>query len=293
MQPGHPETPLRLTNTIDYLSACGLIEELTLVKARPIATSSLRLAHNSNYIETIEAIDPGDGLAQIDPDTAMNRHSRRAAQLAAGAVSNAVTDVLNGRFGRAFCAIRPPGHHAEEAQGMGFCIYNSIAIAALEALQIHKLDRVAILDFDVHHGNGTVDIFASDPRVLVCSTFQHPFYPNRHTATVADNIVNCPLAAGSGPREFRGAVEQHWGPALARHDAQLILVSAGFDAHALDPVGGLCLREADFRWVTQFICAAAATTSCGGRIVSALEGGYALDALARSVTSHIEGLLED
>ncbi len=293
MQPTHPETPLRLTNTMAYLAACGLSEELMLIEARPIATASLRRAHNSDYVETIEQIDPGDGLVQIDADTAMNCHSHRAAQLAAGATSDAVAHVLNGRCMRAFCAIRPPGHHAEEGQGMGFCIYNNIAIAAIEALQVHALERVAILDFDVHHGNGTVDIFASDPRVLVCSTFQHPFYPNRHTDTRADNIVNCPLALGSGSSEFRGAVERHWGPALARHDAQLILVSAGFDAHALDPVGGLCLREPDYRWVTEFICAAAATTSCRGRIVSALEGGYAIDALARSVAAHIEGLLED
>jgi acetoin utilization deacetylase AcuC-like enzyme len=226
-------------------------------------------------------------------DTAICPDSYDVAMDAVGSSIAVVDAVLADTVKNAFCAIRPPGHHASAERGMGFCIFNSIAIAALVALQIHKLDRVAILDFDVHHGNGTVDIFASDPRVLVCSTFQHPFYPNRHTATIADNIVNCPLATGSGSREFRGAVERYWGPALARHDAQLILVSAGFDAHALDPVGGLCLREADFRWVTQFICAAAATTDCGGRIVSVLEGGYALDALARSVASHIEGLLED
>jgi acetoin utilization deacetylase AcuC-like enzyme len=204
-------------------------------------------------------------------------------------VADAVTALLAGDDTRAFCAVRPPGHHAEAGMAMGFCFYNNVAVGAVTALEHADVDRVAILDFDVHHGNGTVDIFRDTPEVLVCSSFQHPFYPYRHTNLRRPNIVNTPLAAGCSSAAFRQAIERDWLPALAAHRPQLILVSAGFDAHQLDPLGELNLDEADYRWVTQLIVEAA-NTSARGRVVSTLEGGYNLDALARSVGAHLEVL---
>ena len=297
MQPGHAESPARLSNTLDYLNAVGLLDEHPLIRPRPLEPSLLRLAHSQRYLDYLTEIDPATiagahphTLARIDADTALNPQSLTAAKYAAGAAVDAVAELMAGNYKTAFCAVRPPGHHAEIDAGMGFCVYNSIAIAALTALEQHGLRRVAILDFDVHHGNGTVDIFKNDPRVLVCSTFQHPYYPNRHHHTEARNIVNCPLSAGSGEREFRLAIERDWAPAIEGFDPELIFVSAGFDAHIDDPLANLRLTETDFRWVTDFICAQARAASCQGRIVSLLEGGYNLDALARSVVAHLEGL---
>jgi acetoin utilization deacetylase AcuC-like enzyme len=190
----------------------------------------------------------------------------------------------------AFCAVRPPGHHAERHRAMGFCLFNNVAIGALHALATHGIERVAIADFDVHHGNGTEDIFAHDPRVLMVSTFQHPLYPYSGTENVAPNMVNIPLPAGSGSDRFRAAVVDHWLPALEAHRPEIIYVSAGFDAHREDPLAGLKLTEADYAWVTREIMAVA-NRHGRGRIVSTLEGGYALSALGRSVAEHIRELL--
>jgi acetoin utilization deacetylase AcuC-like enzyme len=212
-----------------------------------------------------------------------------AAELAAGAMRDAVKLVLAGETSRVFCAIRPPGHHAEESAGMGFCFFNNVAVGARVALEDPRIQRVAILDFDVHHGNGTVDLFKDDPRVLVCSSFQHPHYPGRLHDLDLPNIVSTPLPAGTAGKAFRNAVERDWAPALDRHEPDIVLISAGFDAHERDPLGDLELVEDDYRWVTDLIVSFA-NDHAQGRVVSTLEGGYDLDALARSVGAHLERL---
>jgi acetoin utilization deacetylase AcuC-like enzyme len=203
---------------------------------------------------------------------------------------DAVRLVLAGTARRVFCAVRPPGHHAEESAGMGFCFLNNVALGARVALEDPSIERVAILDFDVHHGNGTVDLFKDDPRVLVCSSFQHPYYPGRLHDVRRENIVNTPLAAGTGSTEFRHAVERDWVRALLRHQPDIVLVSAGFDAHAHDPLGDLELHEEDYRWITDLIVSFA-NDYAQGRVVSTLEGGYDLDALRASAAATVTGLL--
>jgi len=290
MQPGHPERPDRLRAISSYLSATGLADDLLQREATPLAAVALESAHSTQYLQQLSDKVPREGLVAVDADTALGPQSLKAARLAAGAVSDAVTAVLDGTVRRAFCAVRPPGHHAEHSAAMGFCFYNSIALGVRAALQDSEIERVAVLDFDVHHGNGTVDIFKDQPQVLVCSSFQHPFYPYRYADIERDNIVNTPLPAGTTGSEFRHAIERDWLPALEKHRPQLIFVSAGFDAHKLDPLAQLELTEADFSWVSELIVNSAEQYA-NGRIVSALEGGYDLDALARSVHAHLEALL--
>jgi acetoin utilization deacetylase AcuC-like enzyme len=216
-------------------------------------------------------------------------HSLDAAQHAAGAVVLATDLVLAGECRTAFCAVRPPGHHAERNRAMGFCLFNNVAVGAAHALA-NGLERVAIVDFDVHHGNGTEEIFSGDPRVLMVSTFQHPLYPYSGLDNPASNMVNIPLSAGAGGAEFRDAVADHWLPALERFRPEMLFVSAGFDAHREDPLAGLKLVEDDYAWVTRQLVAVAARHS-KGRIVSSLEGGYGLSALGRSATEHIRELI--
>jgi acetoin utilization deacetylase AcuC-like enzyme len=220
----------------------------------------------------------------------MNAHSLTAARHAAGAVVLATDLVLSGECRSAFCAVRPPGHHAERDRAMGFCLFNNVAIGAARAMTVHGIERVAIVDFDVHHGNGTEQIFSGDPRVLMVSTFQHPLYPYSGFDNPAANMVNVPLPAGAGSEEFRAAVREHWLPALEQHRPQVLFVSAGFDAHREDPLAGLELVDADYAWVTRELVAVAAKHA-QGRIVSTLEGGYALSALGRSVAEHIRELV--
>lgn len=291
MQPGHPERPDRLRAVLHHLEKSGLLQELEQRSARPVGSDQLRRIHAAEYVDTLQQTSPELGLIPIDPDTAMGPHSLSAAAHAAGAVVDAVTAVMQGDAKRAFCAVRPPGHHAEADAGMGFCFYNSIALGAETALALPDIDRVAILDFDVHHGNGTVDIFKDRPEVLVCSSFQHPYYPYRYADLQRDNIVNTPLSSGTRSVAFRHAVEADWSAAVERHRPQLILVSAGFDAHRQDPLGQLELSEDDFRWVTELICDLA-DRYANGRVVSALEGGYDLAALAASAHAHIDALRE-
>jgi acetoin utilization deacetylase AcuC-like enzyme len=202
----------------------------------------------------------------------------------------AVDLVMRDECRTAFCAVRPPGHHAERNRAMGFCIFNSVAIGAAHAMAVHGVERVAVVDFDVHHGNGTEEIFSNDPRVLMVSTFQHPLYPYSGVNDPAPNMVNVPLAAGSGGEEFRAAVSERWLPALEAWRPQLILFSAGFDAHREDPLAGLQFVEADYAWVTRELVAVA-ERHAKGRIVSMLEGGYALSALGRSAAEHVRELL--
>ncbi|MEQ8859413.1 MAG: histone deacetylase family protein [Pseudomonadales bacterium] len=290
MQPRHPESPERLRAVLHHLEASGLLQAMSVRDANAVSLARLEAVHDPAYLRRISALAPRQGLAAVDGDTFLCPDTLAAAAVAAGAVADAVDAVLDGADRRAFCAVRPPGHHAEGNLAMGFCFYNNVAVGAAAALERDGVERVAIVDFDVHHGNGTVDIFKDRPEVLVCSSFQHPFYPDRLTDLERPNLVHTPLPAGCAGEAFRQAIERDWLPALAAHRPQLILVSAGFDAHRLDPLGGLNLDEEDFRWVTRRIVDAA-ERHADGRVVSTLEGGYDLDALARSVGAHLEALL--
>ena len=285
----HPESPARLQSIAKAVQDRDWGQALQQIQAREIDAELFAGIHPQHYLDMLAELDPGEGIARVDADTSMNRHSLRAARLAAGAAVQATEAVLGGEADNAFCAVRPPGHHAESAIGMGFCIFNNIALAAERALALGAR-RVAILDFDVHHGNGTVEIFLRRPEVMVCSSFQFPFYPGRMDQVSADHIVLTPLPAGTTGDQFRLAVERDWLPALQRHQPDLILVSAGFDAHREDPIGGLLLEDADYEWVSQFIVEAAGRL-CQGKIISTLEGGYHLDALARCVSIHLQELL--
>ena len=286
--PGHPERPERLAAVVDRLRLEGLLDEVTVVTPAVAGTEALSRVHDRRYVEAISAASPAQGHVRVDADTVMSPGSEKAARLAAGAVLQAVEHALDGTSGRSFCAVRPPGHHAESATVMGFCFFNSVAVGADRALD--ELDRVAVLDFDVHHGNGTVEMFAQREEVLVCSSFQYPYYPGIRQDVDRPNIVNTPLPAGTGSSAFRRAIERDWLPALDSHRPELILVSAGFDAHAEDPLAGLELQDDDYRWITGFIVDAAERFA-EGRVVSTLEGGYDLDALARSASLHVQGLI--
>ncbi|OGA10933.1 MAG: deacetylase [Betaproteobacteria bacterium RIFCSPLOWO2_02_64_14] len=287
----HPEQPARLHSVQDQLIASGISSFLLHVDA-PLATHAcLARIHSVRHIAAIENAVPQTGLVHLDPDTAMNPHTFSAALRAAGAAILATDMVMEGRVCAAFCNVRPPGHHAERERAMGFCLFNNAAAAAAHALDHHGLKRVAIVDFDVHHGNGTEDIFRDDPRVLMVSTFQHPFYPYSGIEGRSERMVNIPLAAYSGSREFRAAVENHWAPALQAFAPEMVFVSAGFDAHREDDLAMLNLTEADYAWVTQVI-RAVADKYAQGRIVSVLEGGYALHALGRSVVAHLKTLAD-
>lgn len=286
----HPEQPARLSAINDRLIASGLEMVLHQHDAPLVDRVLLEAVHDSGYIEHVERVAPREGLVWLDGDTAMNPHSLNAARRAAGAVVAGVDLVMHGDVQQAFCAVRPPGHHAERHRAMGFCIFNNIAVGAYHAINAHRLQRVLVVDFDVHHGNGTEDIVAGDQRILFCSSFQHPFYPHSGYASQAANVVNVPLPAGSGSAEFRAAIEANWLPRIAAFEPQLILVSAGFDAHQADDMAGLNLVDRDYHWVTRRLCEQADRTA-GSRIVSSLEGGYELHALARSVEAHLKAFL--
>jgi acetoin utilization deacetylase AcuC-like enzyme len=286
----HPECPERLASISDHVIAFGLDGHVARHEATPATLEQLSRVHAPAYVEAIERAAPTRGLRYLDPDTALNPHSVQAALHAAGAVVNAVDLVCGGEHQTAFCAVRPPGHHAESARAMGFCVFNNVAVGAAHALAVHGLSRVAIADFDVHHGNGTEEMFSDDPRVLMVSTFQYPLYPYSGVDNPAPNMVNIPLSAGSGSAEFRDAVVTRWLPALDAFEPELILVSAGFDAHREDPLAGLAFTDNDYVWVTRELMAVA-RRHAGGRIVSSLEGGYALSALGRSAASHVRELI--
>ncbi|MCP4272559.1 MAG: histone deacetylase family protein [Gammaproteobacteria bacterium] len=286
----HPEAPTRITAIQDHLVSSGLDFVLKSKDAKPIQRELLELAHEKNYIDYIFTNAPATGTFELDPDTSMNPYTLNAALLSAGAAVEAVDLVMNDETGAAFCATRPPGHHAMHSKAMGFCFFNNIAIAALYAREKYQLQRVAIVDFDVHHGNGTEDILTDKEGFLFCSLFQHPFYPFSGTMNTADHIVNTPLPASTSGPEFQQQVTDVWLPALNNFKPELILISAGFDAHAEDDISNIRLVENDYRWVTEQMVAVAAQYA-GGRIVSVLEGGYALSALGRSVTAHIDALL--
>ena len=290
MGPDHPECPDRLTAIHDQLIASGLDPHLARREAPPATPEQLARVHDRRYVAAIQAAAPSSGLRYLDPDTALNPHSVDAALHAAGAVVHAVDLVCGGLYQTAFCAVRPPGHHAESRRAMGFCVFNNVAVGAAHAIAMHEIERVAIVDFDVHHGNGTEEMFSGDGRVLMVSTFQYPLYPYSGVENPAENMVNIPLAAGAGSHEFREAVRERWLPALEEHAPELILISAGFDAHREDPLAGLAFSEADYGWVTRELMDVA-RRHASGRIVSSLEGGYALSALGRSVAAHVRELV--
>lgn len=285
----HPECPERLGAISDRLIAAGLDIHLQFHDAPLASMEQLQRVHPRDYIEKLRAASPAHGIFHLDPDTAMSPGTFTAALRAAGAGCQATDLVMRGEAQNAFCAVRPPGHHAERATAMGFCFFNNIAIAARHALEAWNLERIAIVDFDVHHGNGTEDIFSGDEHVLMVSTFQHPFYPYSGTEHPAANMCNVPLSAGTRGDIFRQVVADVWLPRLRKFQPEMFFISAGFDAHYEDDMGSLGLLEADYAWVTTQIKQAAAE-SAGGRIVSMLEGGYALSALARSVVAHIKVL---
>ena len=291
MGAGHPEQPARLTAIEDQVIASGIEPSLKRYVA-PLATDEqLARVHPMEYIEAIREAAPQSGRIHLDPDTAMNEFTLSAALRAAGAGVLAVDLVMDKKHSTSFCSVRPPGHHACRARSMGFCIFNSVAVAARHAMHEHGLQRVAIIDFDVHHGNGTEEIFEGDPAVLMASTFQHPFYPYSGTEMPASNMINVPLPAGAGSKQLQEAVAKHWLPALDDFMPELVIFSAGFDAHVEDEMAMLQFRDADYRWVTEQV-KTIADRHAKGRIVSMLEGGYALPALGRSVVQHLRVLAE-
>jgi len=285
----HPECPARLDAIEDHLISSGIVGLIERHEAPAAKTSELARVHPLEYIEAIRDAAPRSGIVHLDPDTAMSPHTWDAVLRAAGAAVLGTDLVLGGRADNAFCAVRPPGHHATRARAMGFCFFNNVAVAAKHALEQHRLERVAIVDFDVHHGNGTEDIFSDDERVVMASIFQHPFYPYSGTEDPAPNMANVPLPAGSDGKALRIAVERIWMPALEELEPQMIFISAGFDAHVEDDMAGLRFTEADYAWVTTRI-KEVADKYARGRIVSVLEGGYALSALGRSVVAHLKVL---
>jgi acetoin utilization deacetylase AcuC-like enzyme len=294
MGEGHPECPQRLGAVADALLLRGLLDYMLPVDA-PLATEEqLERAHSALHVRSVLAAGPTEGYAQIDPDTRMNPYTVRAALRAAGAAVKAVDLVLGGEVPTAFCAVRPPGHHAERNAAMGFCFFNNAAVAVRHALDVHGLQRVALIDFDVHHGNGSEDILAHDERVLMCGTFEIGLYPfngpDARCPTDARNMVNVGLPPRSGSDAFRAAVTQHWLPALDAFQPELIVVSAGFDAHREDDMGNLGLVDADYEWITRQLMAVA-HRHAQGRVVSCLEGGYVLNPLARAATAHVRVLI--
>ncbi len=288
---GHPESPLRLAAVLEALGA-DRFALLDRIEAPRATREQLARVHRQSLIAEILDAE-GDPFRRLDPDTVISPGSAEAALRAAGAVCAAVDGVVHGRQRRAFCAVRPPGHHATTQTAMGFCLFNNVAVGAAHAIAAHRMQRVAIVDFDVHHGNGTQDIFWTDPQVLYASTHQWPLYP--HTGakreTGAGNVFNVPLDPGADSAAFRAAFEDTLLPAIDRFAPELILVSAGFDAHRLDPLANLRLDEADFRWVTERLVDLS-ECHAGGRLVSTLEGGYSLSALRLSSAAHVAALMD-
>ena len=285
----HPESPARISAIKDRLVADGLLKQLQLHEAPMASDEQLARVHFPAYIKRIRDLAPPAGVVYLDPDTAMGPMTLSAVLHAAGAVALGVDLVMSGQIQNAFCCVRPPGHHAGRARAAGFCIFNNVAVGVAHAMAKHGIQRAAIIDFDVHHGDGTEDIFRNTPGVMLCSTFQHPFYPHRGADTRSDRMVNVPLPAGTDGPGFRAAVEREFAPALAEFAPQMVFVSAGFDAHRDDPLAELRLTREDFVWTTRFLMKVA-QRHANGRVVSVLEGGYALPALAESAAAHIATL---
>lgn len=291
----HPECPHRLDAIEDFLLASGLDIALDRREAPIVDLKDVAAAHDSGYVaqlqDLLEGVEASGKPCAVDPDTFAGPGTWQAILRAAGAAVAATDAVIGGSASNAFCSVRPPGHHARRAEAMGFCFFNNVCIAARRALDVHGLKRVAIVDFDVHHGNGTEDIVANDDRILMVSIFQHPLYPGSGGTPLGDNMVNLPVPPYTGGGEVRELIEAMWMPALEAFKPQMIFVSAGFDAHREDDLGQLGLVEADYEWITRRIMAVA-ERHAGGRIVSCLEGGYNFSALGRSVAAHLRVLAQ-
>ncbi len=290
--PMHPESPARLAAVLAALEAPGFAA-LERREAPPVAREQLTRVHPEAYVDAVFEAIPESGHASLDADTTVSPGSGEAARRAAGALCAAVDAVMAGEAGNAFCAVRPPGHHAEADRAMGFCVFNNVAVGALHARAAHGRQRVAVVDFDVHHGNGTQAMFWDDADLMFASTHQMPLYPGTGDAQergAHGNIVNAPLAPMSGSGEFRSAMSETILPALRRFEPDFLLVSAGFDAHADDPLAGLQFHEDDYAWATAELIAVA-REFCAGRLVSTLEGGYNLEALAASAVAHVGALM--
>lgn len=285
----HPECPERLAAISDHLISTGIAPHLVHYDAPMASIESLQRAHSAEYIARLQSSVPSQGYRPLDPDTSMNPQTLNAALRAAGAVVDATERVIGGEIANAFCAVRPPGHHARKSAAMGFCFLNNVAVGVRHALDAHGIERVAIIDFDVHHGNGTEEIFADDEKVLMASFFQHPFYPYSGTGNLAKNMVNVPLPAGTKGDVARQVVDEVWLPRLNEFEPQMIFISAGFDAHREDDLGQMGLVEADYTYITERLMQVA-ERHASGRIVSSLEGGYNLSALGRSVGAHVKAL---
>jgi acetoin utilization deacetylase AcuC-like enzyme len=290
--PGHPERPERLEAVLKALDAAEFAP-LSRHEAPLAEKSAIARVHDPNYIDEVLNSIPKTGYVQFDADTFGSPRSGEAILRAAGAVVMAVDLVMKGQVNNAFCAVRPPGHHAVPMRAMGFCLFNNVAVGAWRARDAHGIKRVAVVDFDVHHGNGTQDMFYSDAELFYASTHQSPLYPGtgqRGETGIADNIVNAPLRPGASGAEFRAAFEASILPTLRQFKPELVMISAGFDAHKNDPLAQLRLDESDYFWATEKLCAIA-RDNCGGRVVSTLEGGYDLDALAVSSAAHVRSLM--
>ncbi|WP_284411983.1 histone deacetylase family protein [Acidovorax sp. SUPP3334] len=300
MGPGHPECPARLDAIEDRLLVTGVADALERIQAPEASLADIELAHDRRHVDALrgmserlaeELLAGGPAHAQVDPDTSINTHTWGAALRAAGAALAATDAVMAGDLENAFCCVRPPGHHATRDKAMGFCFFNNVAIAARYALKRHGLRRVAVVDFDVHHGNGTEDILSGDDRVLMVGIFQHPFYPYSGDRDPAPNMLNVPVAAYTRGMDIRELIEMLWIPRLEAFKPEMIFVSAGFDGHRDDDMGQLGLTEQDYTWITQRV-KDVARRHAKGRIVSCLEGGYMMDALARSVEAHVRVLAD-
>ena len=300
MGAGHPECPERLGAIQDRLLMSGLDLGLTPIEAPEAPLADIELAHDRMYVAALRGLSErlieeqaagGPNYAHLDADTAINVHTWQAALRSAGAALAATDAVIAGELENAFCAVRPPGHHALRNQAMGFCFFNNVAVAAKYAVERHGLKRVAVVDFDVHHGNGTEDILSGDERVLMVSFFQHPFYPHSGTENPAANMLNIPVAAYTKGMDVRELVDTYWVPRLEEFKPEMIFISAGFDAHREDDMGQMGLTEQDYAWITDRI-RTIALRHAKGRIVSCLEGGYSLSALGRSVEAHIRVLAD-
>lgn len=286
---GHPESMARLRVVRERLESSDLWARLVHADAPVVPWSAVTAVHAPAYVESIKARFPLKRNVDIDGDTTLSEFSLDAARRAAGACVHAVDLVMAHAVNNAFCAVRPPGHHACVDRAMGFCVFNNVAIAAQHAIDAYRLERVLIVDFDVHHGNGTENAFANNPRVLMCSTFQSPLYPFSGGLDVAKNMINCPIPPGGGREEIKHAIQTHWVDAIDQFKPQLVLVSAGFDAHESDPLADMTLTTEDYAWITHFL-KRVAEEYCDGKLVSTLEGGYELEALADSVYAHVEAL---
>jgi acetoin utilization deacetylase AcuC-like enzyme len=282
----HPEHPMRIIAINHKLGQLGLLQDAYRGGSGLIAQQDLLRAHRAGYIDQLLLMSPASGTILADEDTPMAVGSLRAAYQAAGCALEALDDLLSNRVDRAFCAVRPPGHHAERSKAMGFCFLNNVAIAAKKAQFEYGLERIAVIDFDVHQGNGTLDILANDPAYLICSSFQHPSYPFSHWRDIYSNVINTPLDEGSSGLYMRNAVESQWLKQLQDFKPQLTIISAGFDAHKADPMAKLEWQDEDYAWLGRFI-SAINKEGVNNKILAVLEGGYNLDALASSATSFI------